>query len=220
MKPFLWLPFCLFASWAFGATPNWNDAVKESVRKHLPNGVRIEVEGARATVAPAGRFRLQGFTPELPLGLVGFQVEVEGPRGLVKGTGTATVRAYAPIAIAKSPVSHGETLDAKNLGYEERELSRLVQGGYFLSEKELEGRTARGYIAAGRAISRSNSQLPFEIVAGQSVDMVRRKGGLVLTAKVRAMQNGLRNQWVQVQNPSSGKVLVARVTGPGEVETR
>lgn len=220
MKPFLWLPFLLVASWAFGATPNWNDAVKESVRRHFPSGVRIEVDGARATLPPAGRFRIQGFTPEFPLGLVGFQVEVQGPQGVVKGTGSATIRAFAPIAVAKSPISHGETLDAKNLVYEERELSRLVQSGYFLNGRELEGRTARGYVAAGHAISRGNSQVPFEIVAGQSVDMVRRKGTLLLTAKVRAMQNGQRNQWVQVQNPSSGKVLVARVSGPGEVETR
>ncbi len=220
MKPFLWLAFWLLASWAFGAKPNWNDAVKASVRKHFPSGVRVEVESARATIAPTGRFRIQGFTPELPLGLVGFQVEVDGPHGVTKGTGTATIRAFAPIAVAKSPLSHGENLDTKNVAYEERELSRLVQSGYFLGGKELEGRTARGYVAAGNAISRANSQLPFEIVAGQSVDMIRRKGSLTLTAKVRAMQSGRRNQWVQIQNPSSGKILVARVTGPGEVETR
>jgi flagella basal body P-ring formation protein FlgA len=50
------------------------------------------------------------------------------------------------------------------------------------------------------------------------VDLIRRKSDLVLVAKVKALQSGMQNQWVQVQNPSSGKILLARITGPGEVE--
>jgi flagella basal body P-ring formation protein FlgA len=132
--------------------------------------------------------------------------------------GTAQIKAYLPIAVATHPLSHGESLTEENTRFEERELSRFSQSGYFHTREQLSTRKVKGYLAAGQVISRFNCQLPPQVTPGQTVDLIRRKSDLVLVAKVKALQSGMQNQWVQVQNPSSGKILLARITGPGEVE--
>ncbi len=51
------------------------------------------------------------------------------------------------------------------------------------------------------------------------VQMTARKGGLVVVVRnAEAQQQGRVGDWISVRNTSSGKIVSARVVGPGEVE--
>lgn len=213
--------FLLILSLAAAAKPGptWDQAVRASLSEKLPQGVRVELDGLRVSIPVQSRVQVQNFSPAFPLGWVSFEVQTQDAQGRVtRGQGSATVRAFGKVAVTTAPVQSGETLGDGNLAFQERELSRLVQSGYFLGAEALGNRVARGYLAPGQVIGRGNSQPPALVSAGESVQLVRRKRGLQISAKVRALQSGFLHQKIHVQNPSSGKFLLARVSGPGEVE--
>jgi flagella basal body P-ring formation protein FlgA len=221
MRPFLLLALWLLSSALFGAplSPQWPDSLKLAVAPRLPARARIEVQIARVPATKAEGWKITAFSPDQPLGLVNFEAEANIEGRWIRGQGSATVRAYVPVAVATSPIAHGDPLDVNNLRFEERELSRLTQTGYFV-DKTVVGRRAKGSITIGQVIGRHNSAQQPLVTPGETVDLVRRKGSLTLSAKVRALQGGVVDQWVQVQNPSSGKLFLARISGPGEVEIR
>jgi flagella basal body P-ring formation protein FlgA len=220
MRPFLLLFLWLISSALFGATgPQWPDVLRKAVAPRLPARARIEVEIARIPSPKPSEWTITGFTPDQPLGLVNFEAQATIEGRLLRGQGAATIRAYIPVAVATAPISHGEELGIKNVRFEEREISRFTQTGYFI-DKTVVGRRAKGAITIGQVIGVQNSQLPQVITPGQTVDLIRRKENLTLSAKVRALQGGIQDQWIQVQNPSSGKLFLARISAPGEVEIR
>jgi flagella basal body P-ring formation protein FlgA len=51
------------------------------------------------------------------------------------------------------------------------------------------------------------------------VDLVVRRGGVEAVVRVECRQDGLLDQTVSVRNPLNNRLLVARVTGPGQVAT-
>lgn len=209
MRPLIFLLIWVISSALF-ASPEacWKKALSKAISARLPQGTRVVIDHLRATQACTAKSRVEYLSPELPLGYVTFEV------------GTAQVKAFLPVAVAVQPLSHGESLSSENTRFEERELGRFSQNGYFVNLEQIQGRRVKGYLPAGQVVGRHNCQPASEVTQGQTVDLVKRKADLVLVAKVKALQAGLRNQWVQVQNPSSGKILLARITGPGEVEVR
>ncbi len=209
MKPLIFLILWIFSSALFaGSESCWEKALTKAVSGRLPAGARVVVEKLRAQGPCTKTQVVDSLLPDSGLGFVTFN------------SGTAQVRAFVPVAVANQPLSHGESLTEENVRFEERELSRITQNGYFATKDQILGRKVKGYLSSGAVISRLNCQLPSVVAQGQSVDLVRQKGELTLVAKVKALQAGLRDQWIQVQNPSSGKILLARITGPGIVEVR
>jgi flagella basal body P-ring formation protein FlgA len=151
---------------------------------------------------------------------VGFEAQAANRGRTHRGQGSATVRAYASVAVATSRLQHGEALNESNIRFEEREIGKLAQNGYYLDAAAFAGRRVKGVVSAGQAIGRANTQAAYLVQPGEGVELYQRRGALVLRAKVKALQGGLLDQWVQVRNPSSGKIFLARVAGPGEVEVR
>lgn len=208
----------VFLSWVHAAPAQWADYLAPALAKSLPKDARVEVKDVRISIPLQGRVRFQSIIPELPLGIVQFEVQSLHEGKVTQGRGTANVRAYVPVAVATAPLSHGEKLTDANTRFDHREISRLVQAGYFTDRTALGERTARGAVGAGQVLGKNNTQLPAVVNSGQFVDLVRRSKGITLRAKVRALQNGRLDQWIGIQNPSSQKILQAKVVGPNEVE--
>jgi flagellar basal body P-ring formation protein FlgA len=207
-------------SWsAIAAESGCEGRLREALTKRLPEASRIQIQNLRVSGACSSKSQVSVLSPDVPLGFVTFEVDSALPSA-VRLQGSAQVRAFAPVAVAAAPINHGESFTASNVQLEERELSRLVQFGFFTSIEALAGRTARGSVGRSQVIGKASSQPVFVVAAGEGVTLVKRRGGLLLSAKVRALQAGLKDQWVQVQNPSTGKLLLAKVSGPGEVEVR
>ncbi len=194
---------------------SWEELLAKTFSSRL-GGARVALYQLKAPRALSPGTRIHRFTPEQPVGFVSFEAEVNGQAM----QGSVQVRAYRPIAIAKESLSHGDRLGADQVAFEERELSPWVRGGYFTAASDLEKRVVRGVVPAGAVLTKTNTQPTPWIVQGEAVDLVRRRGKLKLSARVRALQGGSAEQWIQVQNISSGKLLLAKITAPGEVEVR
>jgi flagella basal body P-ring formation protein FlgA len=147
--------------------------------------------------------------PERPFGLVAF--EAGGT------TGTAEVRVMAKVLVARVAIRDGEPFTTDNTAFEERELSRIGLGGYHTELTTLSALRARGRLQAGSVITTSRTQSPVLIQPGQTVELSVDRNGLQVKARVEALQRGRDQEWIRVRNPSTRKVLQAKVVGEGAV---
>ncbi len=190
--------------------------LQKALSERIPEVQKVQIRSFRPKMVCNDKSFLTVTSPEIPLGFSTFEIETQGRRV----QGSAEVRAFAPVVVANTPLGHGETMAAPQLRRELRELSRLSQSGYFTDFKELEGKQVKGALSKSQVIGRANTQLRPTIHPGESLTLSRRRNALVVSLKVRSLQSGLVDQWIQVQNPQTGKILLARVTGPGEAEVR
>jgi len=82
---------------------------------------------------------------------------------------------------------------------------------------EVVGRVAQHGIPAGHAVVRAGLSQPFEIEAGELVEVIVESGQAHLTLQGRAENSGRRGDMISVRNPRSAKVFRARVDGKGRV---
>lgn len=205
----------LFSSAALGSI-RCETLLQKSILERIPEVQKVQIRFFRPKVECNEKSSLNLISPEIPLGFSTFEIETMGKRV----QGSAEVRAYAPVLVAASSMGHGDTFSQPLLRRELRELSRFVQSGYYTDFKELEGKQVKGALAKSQVIGRANTQARPTIQAGESITLSKRRNALVVSSKVRSLQSGLTDQWIQVQNPQTGKIFLARVMGPGEAEVR
>ena len=190
--------------------------VTQLVKSELPAGVTIEIENLHTDKAVPESAKLIQLEPQPPLGFVSFSFLSHGkPVSL----GSAVVRGFARVAVAKTAINSGDPLSDRVI-YQTRDLTPLLQRGYFLPDYPISSLRANGYVRPGSILCAANTKAPNAVEHGQALDLITRRGNLVVSARVRALESGKMGDWVQVQNMETRKTLTARVTGPGEVETR
>lgn len=188
--------------------------LSEHIRSQFPKGSRIQIEKIRPAVSGFAH-RIESVLPSPALGLISFDA-VDKKGGRIGGT--AYVRVWTKIAVVKTPLSHHQAIHAEHVSFEEREIASLGARSYFTTAEDIEGRSAKGFIRAGQALGINNTEMPFDVETGSHVELVSKRGSLVVAAKVRAIDSGRRGDVVRVESLSSKKLLRAKVTGPQTVE--
>jgi flagella basal body P-ring formation protein FlgA len=97
------------------------------------------------------------------------------------------------------------------------EITQLGTGNYFNEMKSLNNLQVLGYIRAGSVISSHQTQEPYVVQRGQKVDLVHEKNNMRISVQVQALENGRKNDWIRVENPSSHKIITAKVNTNDEV---
>jgi flagella basal body P-ring formation protein FlgA len=220
---FLLLALSAPLAWAAEAPLTFETArarLQQAITTKLPSGFRAEVESIFLNEPAPADARIESITPDPPLGSISFQVAWSDSTGFRHTFGTASVKGYAKVALSKLPLQNSESFTEANTLFEEREITTLLNRGYYTSFEDLRRLKARGYVRAGQVLGVAQTQVPWLVVRGQNVDLTYRRGALSVTAKVTALENGHQGDWIRVQNPSSRKTLQARVVRGGEVETR
>jgi len=190
-------------------------ALEQTIKTQFPKGSRFAIERLRAPFVGAGPYQILGTIPTPALGLVSFEgTDAEGKS--VKGT--AYIRVWTKVAVSRVPISHHEAFTPENTRFEERELSRLAVRGYFPDVASLTGRRAKGYIAPAQSLGSHNTEMPLELQNGSYVELQSKRNGIVVSAKVRAIDSGRKGDSVRVENPTSRKVLWAKVLDSQTVE--
>ena len=69
----------------------------------------------------------------------------------------------------------------------------------------------------GAVIGMRQTQAPVLVQPGQIVDLVIDRNGLTVKARVEALQRGRDQEWIRVRNPTTRKVLQAKVVDEGTV---
>jgi len=132
------------------------------------------------------------------------------------------IRFRERVPVATRALGARHTLAAGDLRFEPRALTRRGSG---LTFEQAIGKSLRRAVAAGDVIADRDLIAP--VAAGEPVvirprDVVRvtvQKGTLMLVMPdAEAVQAGRHGEMIRVRNPKSGRIVLGRVTGPGEVE--
>ena len=192
--------------------------IVSTLSKDLPQGVEVRVESVQMRDSLPKDSELVDYSPRPAIGVVTMQFQSASRRGPVYGT--AVVKSMASVAVAKTGIRHGEMIQPLQIRFERRELTPFMQTGYYLKDTLGSQLRARGYIRPGAVLTAANTEAPMAVERGQVIDLITRKGSLVVTARVKALERGRINDWIQVENMDSRRILSARIARDGEAETK
>jgi flagella basal body P-ring formation protein FlgA len=195
------------------------EELRAALRADIPEKIRFEIHNINLGEIPPNS-HIGRITPHPPFGTIQFELSWDEGGRERRAFGSATVRAYSKVAVAKISIKHGDLIDPTNVAFEERELSPYVNSGYIMDPETLRNLRSNGYIHPGELLNASNTQSPFAVAVGEMLDVIHNQGNVEVKARVRALSNGRIGDWIRVENPSSQKILTAKVTGIGEVQTR
>jgi len=128
------------------------------------------------------------------------------------------LHAYARTATTVSTVARGQVAPTESLQWQWTDLA-LASPGLITDQQSLTGLIAARDLQPGEALSQRDLVPRPLVVRGEMVDLVVRRGGVEAVVRVECRQDGLLDQTVSVRNPLNKRLLVARVTGPGQVAT-
>lgn len=92
-----------------------------------------------------------------------------------------------------------------------------IRGDLVVSADDLIGMTPRRIVLPGKMVKMNDLQAPLIVERGDLVTMIFNEGGMRLTAKGKALENGAKGDLVRVANSSSSRTVEAMVTAQREV---
>ena len=129
--------------------------------------------------------------------------------------GTVQELVEAPVLV--HAMDAGSVLEAEDLEVRRLPRSRIRTGPLSTIQDEA-GLALRRRMAAGTPVLADDLSRPLLVSRGMPVLLRLQSTGMVLTAKGEAIEGGALDERIHVLNPESRAVLVARVTGPGQVQ--
>lgn len=123
---------------------------------------------------------------------------------------------FRRVLVASHPLLRGDGLSQADVRAEERDVTRLGYG-YIDNLDEVAGRTLNRALASGSVLTPGVLGGRRMVRAGDHVQMVARLGGIEVRADGVALGSGDNGARLRVRNESSGKVVDAMVSAPGEV---
>jgi flagella basal body P-ring formation protein FlgA len=212
----------------FGAVADVTNPVTASMRspeQKLKNYItrdfggqgRVEVEKVFMKTLVPQDAAVIAVEPRPAVGLVNFEMAWQEDGVLRQAYGSASVKIYAPIVVAKTVIRNNESFTKDNCTLQEREISPYKVTGYYDRLENLKTFRVKGYVTPGTVISPNHTQTPFLVSSGESVELVRESPTLRLSIRAKALENGRENQWIRVENLSTRKIIQAKVINQGEV---
>ena len=173
--------------------------------------------------------------PDIDLAVAGdWVVELADPRRLQPGrnlvplqvgdghhnyrfSATVTVHAFGEIAQPTGTIARDMPLQSGQLVWEWRDLA-TVASGLAVGRDEVLGRTAARDLAVGQPLRKADLKPTPLILAGEPIELRIGRGCVAAAVRAVARQPGQLGQVISVRNELTGRLVTARVTGPGLVE--
>ncbi|MFN2371920.1 MAG: flagellar basal body P-ring formation chaperone FlgA [Candidatus Krumholzibacteriia bacterium] len=186
--------------------------------------------------APDSWFELELPARQLPAAAAGWQLEVRRTQPLEPGRntvrfelvagqrreafpGAVVLHAYAEVPTARLAVPREAPLAEDQFTWTWQDLAELPTGAVS-GRESLAGAAVARTLAAGDALRSSDlREIPL-VRAGDPVDLRVVRGGVAVTVRCTARQPGCLGQTIPVRNELNGRLVNARVAGPGLVEWR
>jgi flagella basal body P-ring formation protein FlgA len=183
-----------------------------AMRKALPPNTRIEVLELSRIPAPAGAL-------EFPLEALQGSVW----RGVVHYSATGRFDVWARVRITAkqtrvvtlAPLRSGEMITAGQLKEEEFEDAPVV--GLVASIDDAVGKISKRTLPAGSHLKTQFLDHPAAVAKGDTVRLRATVGVAHVVTEAAAQAAGRIGDIIPVKNPSSGRILRARIEAPGEV---
>jgi flagella basal body P-ring formation protein FlgA len=131
----------------------------------------------------------------------------------------ARVRVMAPYVgvVATEPIRGGAAISGPHLRLEQGVRAELASD-HLTSVEAAAGRVARRLIAAGTAITEAMLEPVRTVARGEALRVDVKSGGALISFAGTAESAGCVGDVVSVRNPSTRRVVRARITGPGRAE--
>ena len=134
-------------------------------------------------------------------------------------TAVVFLHAYGEVATTRAPLGKDSILDPGQFDWRWVDLDEVGPGAV-VGREALAGRSLTRSLPAGAQLRESDIVETPVIRAGDPVDLTLSRGSLAVTVLGTARQAGCLGQTIPVRNEVSGRLVNARVTGPGLVEWR
>lgn len=215
------LLFCLFLAAApAGAALLDAEAVERALAAHFAeNGpwraeqIEVRVRPFPPRALPEGRVELRVIAPRerVAPGTRAYLVEASaGGKEAQRLWVQAEVRLYDVVLVSARPIGRGQRIVAEDLRRERREVGGLSQRP-LIEPAEALGKQAARAIAANEILTPALVELPVAVKRGVAVKMLYETPRLAVEARGRALEDGRVGEIIRVKNPSSGKVVEAKV---------
>lgn len=139
---------------------------------------------------------------------------------------TFEVNAWAPLSVATANMSSGSQVDAVLLrgATESREvdLTSVKHGMPVSAGAELDAgrQRLRKPLKSGEVLTDAHLESAPAVARGNWAHLKARSGDVAVESRVQVLQDGRTGQLVRVKVPGSNGEVIARVTGPGQVEVQ
>jgi len=130
--------------------------------------------------------------------------------------GPAFAETGVRIVVPAHDIARGQTIMDSDLTFATVPGTALMAGTVttFAAVKDME---ARRMLHAGEALRTDDVRRPVVVTRGQTITMLFHAPGVDLTAMGRAMGEGGVGDTITVQNPSSFRMIIGVISGPGTV---
>lgn len=140
------------------------------------------------------------------------------------------VSAWAPVTVASTRLDSGATVDAVTLrgatASREVDLTALRPGapvkasGPAQNLLEASGQRLRRPLKPGEVLTDAHLESMPAVARGNWAQLLARSGEITVESRVEVLQDGRKGQFVRVKVPGGSGEVLARVTGPGQVEVQ
>ncbi len=180
----------------------------------------VAVEGELPDVAVGSEWSLELVNPgRLTPGRNLVPVKVASAGHAVRFTATVRCHAYGEVPRLRTALRKGDPLLEEHVVWEWRNLSQ-VPNGAVVGRDALTGMCAARSLTAGDELREADLKRTPLVRQGDPVELVLGRGGVEVTLRATARQDGAAGQVVSVRNELDGRLVTARVTGPGRVSWR
>lgn len=214
----------------FAGTEVTPENLREQVSRHLQKLVPQAYPGA-----PDSWFELD--LPAVNLAAAGsWSVESERTESLTPGrnlvrvtmvdhdrkesvTATVTLHRFGEVGRMRSDIKRDSALEEAMFAWEWRDLAELDRG-IAVDRNSIQGFSCTRNLRAGQYLRESDLKATPIVLAGDPVELQVRRGQVAVTVRAFARQNGCLGQTIPVRSEMTGRLVNARVAGPGIVEWR
>jgi len=177
----------------------------------------LEIAGDLPSPALDGAWSLSLLDPRpLLAGRNLVRARLDAGRGAARFTATVVCHLHGEIARAASDLQPGQPLDGDRLAWEWCDLAGL-RGGELVGRAAAAGMTCAAPVPAGAVLRQADLRRTPLISAGQRVELVLDRGGVSVTTMAVAREDGAGGEQISVRNELDGRLVRARVEGPGRV---
>ncbi len=169
----------------------------------IPTDVNVPLGMVQVVAEIPGGVRFTGFTTAYATIFVDGQRYSSVPVRLA-------VKLYQQVAVAARAISGREMLTADSIRFERADIGRLA-AGYITDGDQVIGLQSRRLIMQGTVITSQLLEKPILITRGSAVTIVARMGDIEVTVNGQALQDGIKDQLIRVQNVNSRRIIAARV---------
>ncbi len=180
-------------------------------------GCWLELSSELPDAVVGGNWRLEIVEPgQLDPGRNLVRCKIVGDGRVLRFTATVTCHSYGEVARAARNIAVDDQLDPGMFVWEWRDLTEIASNRV-IGRASVAGMSARTALGAGDEL-REVAIRPVPLVRqGETVDLVLDRGGVAVTLRGTAREDGVQGESVYVRNEIDGRLIRARVTGPGRL---